>query len=409
VCYLSVLDFTMRETMQPRFGRFSHYVVAMIVMTSAGRLCAQSDQGNPGLNPHDRKSQIRHLNPDHDFYNSVVRGRVTQNFEIYNPHSADQLKTVKEMGFTQVILDWPNLHDFASEVGLNIVLANWWTPTTEFETLEKGLANAKLVDPKRLVAVSMMDEPERNSPETPLTYYEALYNDLRRRFDQELPGIKLELSHWGPLKSWSHDHYEAFVPLYRGTDRIRLMPYPDLDEGPLNEVFLQMMRSRQLMKLAGRQLPQVIILQTWVLPDDPKLPTIDELRVMAYQAILCGADVLSFFSYDPVVWGKTEGFPSGFSKLMQELTMFSRLYRDATVESRMSKEGVLSATLTLPDARTLMVTVNTNRNPVQDLGSLEVAVVDTGYAVVDLDGAESCTRKSRPALRRRIFRERFWR
>jgi hypothetical protein len=160
----------------------------------------------------------------------------------------------------------------------------------------------------------MMDEPERNSPETPFAYYEALYVDLRDRFERELPGVKLDISHWGPLKSWQAEQYQLFVPLYRATDRIRLMPYPDLNEGPLNEVFHQMQRSRQIMDLAGRQLPQVVILQTWVLPEDPKLPTIDELRVMAYQAMLSGAETISFFNYDPLLWDKTPGFSEGFAQ-----------------------------------------------------------------------------------------------
>src|SRR5687767_12343153 len=40
---------------------------------------------------------------DDMFVNSVVRCRVTQRFEIYNPHSVEQLRAVKTLGFTQVI------------------------------------------------------------------------------------------------------------------------------------------------------------------------------------------------------------------------------------------------------------------------------------------------------------------
>ena len=72
-------------------------------------------------------------------------------------------------------------------------------------------------------------------------------------------------------------------------------------------------RSRQLMRLAGRELPQVVILQTWVLPEKPELPTIDELRVMSYQAMLAGADTVSFYNYDPQLWQRTTGFTEGFT------------------------------------------------------------------------------------------------
>ena len=61
------------------------------------------------------------------FADAITSGRVTQRFEIYNPHSEEQLQTVKQMGFTQVILDWPQLHAAATQIDLDVVIANWWT------------------------------------------------------------------------------------------------------------------------------------------------------------------------------------------------------------------------------------------------------------------------------------------
>ena len=296
------------------------------------------------------------------------------------------------MGFTQVILDWPNLHREASELGLDVVMANWWTADTEARAIENGIAYAKRVDARRLVAVSMMDEPERNAPETSFSFYRTLYQDLRTRFDQELPGVKLEISHWGPLASWTPDDYESFIPLYQATDRIRLMPYPDLHEGPLSDVYYQMMRSRRLMELADRDLPQVVILQTWVLPEKPKLPTIGELRVMAWLAILGGADTLSFFSYDPQVWSQTAGFTTRFAELMKELTRFSRQYQAATVESRMSSSGVFSATVRPPDGRPIALVANTNRTTVDGLAALAVVMRKAGPC----RAVQPCTRQRLP-------------
>jgi hypothetical protein len=308
------------------------------------------------------------------FVDTVVRGRVTQRFEIYNPHSAEQLQAIKEMGFTQVILDWPQLHATATELGLDVVLANWWTLLSDDQSIQRGIDNAERVDRRRLVAVSMMDEPERNSPDTPFTYYQVLYEELRTHFDRTLPDVKLEISHWGPLRSWTAQRYQTFTTLYQSTDRIRLMPFPDLYEDPLSEVYYQIMRSRRLMQMAGRDLPQIVILQTWVLPENPKLPTIPELRVMAYQAMVTGADTISFFNYDPAVWQKTPGFTEQFASLMHELTSFSQQYREASVETRMSDDGVLTATLLLPGRSPMFAVINTNRHEVLGLEPLQIVL-----------------------------------
>jgi hypothetical protein len=273
-----------------------------------------------------------------------------------------------------VILDWPDLHEEATAIGLDVVMANWWSLATKPEQIESSIELAKKVDPARLVAVSMMDEPERYARDTPFSFYWQLYQNLRPHFDKELPGVQLEISHWGPLLSWTEEFYKAFVPLYQATDRIRLMPYPDLAEAPLNEVYYQMLRSRRIMELAGRDLPQVVILQTWVIPDEPKLPTIDELRVMAYTAILTGAHTVSFFNYDPEAWAKAEGFTEGFAELMKELTQFSSRYGAAEFESQMDAAGVLHSTIHLPDGTSTTVAVNTVRSNVGGYAALAVEV-----------------------------------
>ena len=331
--------------------------------------------------------------------NIPVQARITPHFEIYNPHSREDMVAIKNMGFTQVILDRADLHVEATGVGLNIVLANWWTRKTLPEDIEQGVKYAAQVDPSRLIAVSMMDEPERHAPDTPFPFYKALYQDLRTRFDREMPGVQLEISHWGPLASWPIEAYRLFKPLYQATDRIRLMPYPDLYEGPLSEVYYQMQRSRHIMQLAGRNLPQVVILQTWALPNEQKLPTIDELRVMAYQAMLFGADTLSFYNYDPALWQQTPGFTESFCELMQELTAFSHTYRAASVESQMTANGILKATIDLPGCSPVLVSVNTNREQVDDLAPLAVVIAQASCAVQRAD-------VYRGRVKRRIFRRR---
>jgi hypothetical protein len=301
-------------------------------------------------------------------------GTITRRFEIYNPHSFEDLKAVKRMGFTQVILDRHGLHPTATELGLDVVLANWWTLDTEPQEVEKSLARAAQVDPSHLIAISMMDEPERYAPDTPFVFYKTLYGQLRQHLDRDLPQVKLEISHWGPLSSWPPEIYEAFVTLYKSADRMRLMPYPDLDESPLREVYLQILRSRHIMQLAKRDLPQVVILQTWVLPTEPKLPTIAELRVMAYEAILAGADTVSFYNYDPETWSHTPNFARGFADLMEELTGFADRFGGARVDSKMGSDGILSATIHPAAGPPIPVIVNTNRNATKGWEPLAVSV-----------------------------------
>ena len=184
------------------------------------------------------------------------------------------------------------------------------------------------------------------------------------------------------------------------------MPYPDLYEGPLSEVYYYMIRSRRLMNMAGVELPQVVILQTWVLPENPKLPTIDELRVMSYQAILAGADTVSFYNYDPEQWSQTTGFAEGFADLMRELTDFSRRYRGATVEAKMSRSGILAATIRPDTSGPMSVVVNTNRTAVEGLAPLEVSLHGPTEPPVAQDCSRQCVSQCRPKLVRRSCRVR---
>jgi hypothetical protein len=295
------------------------------------------------------------------FHIITVKAKISDRFEIYDPHSVEQLQAIRDMGFRQVILDWPYLHREATQLGLDVVIANWWTIDTEVSEIEKRMEFVREIDPERFAAISMMDEPERNSPDTPFSYYQALYGDLKKAMQQDYPNVPLEMSHWGPLASWSNAEYEKFIPLYQSTDLIRIMPYPDLREGPLSEVYYQMLRSRHVMKLAGREIPQLVILQTWELPENPKLPTIGELRVMAYQAILTGAETVSFFSYEPEAWSKTPGFIDGFRDLMSELTTWTRRYKGQIAETSMSPDGVLQSTIAASDHQHVTIRINTNR------------------------------------------------
>ena len=105
------------------------------------------------------------------FEGREIEGRISDRFEIYNPHSLEHLETVKALGFDQVVLDWPNLHADATRLGLDVVIANWWTKDTKAQDIDERMNFFKEVDASRLAAVSMMDEPERYAPDTPFSYY----------------------------------------------------------------------------------------------------------------------------------------------------------------------------------------------------------------------------------------------
>ncbi len=307
-----------------------------------------------------------------EFFGVATQARITQRFEIYDPHSLADLQAVKAMGFDQVILDYPNLHSAATDLGLDVVLANWWHQDTSQEAIDEALTLASKVETGRLRGISIQDEPERNSPDTPFKYYVDLYRQLKPRLNDALSGVRLELSYWGPLKSWDERYYEYFSFLYESCDVMRLMPYPDLHEDALGEVTLMMHRSRRAMRLASVDIPQIVILQTWVLPPENKLPTIPELRVMAYQAMLGGAEVVSFFEYKPEVWSQTPGFTGGFSELMRELRNLSRRWSEAEVTTVLHANGILESKAVWPSGGTATITINTNREPTSGLQALEI-------------------------------------
>ena len=320
----------------------------------------------------DQQDQRRRSNAP--YFDVPLTGRVVQRFEMYSPHSEQHLRELKSMGFTQVILDWPNLHAAATKAGLQVVLANWWINSTTPEEIERGLQRAEKVNSKSLIGFSVMDEPGRNSPDTPFDYYIDLYQQLLPNFRQQFPNTRLEISHWGPMASWDTQDYQSFSSLYAAADVMRIMPYPDLHEAPLDDVFLIVHRSRKLMQIAKRDLPLVVILQTWILPPDNKLPEISELRVMAYQALFSGAETISFFDYNTEVWKQTAGFEVGFRNLMSELTSFSRRHRDDVMTSTLGADGVLSVKLVSPAGVQTSVFVNTRRYAVKTLQPLEIRV-----------------------------------
>ncbi|MEM7476117.1 MAG: hypothetical protein AAF483_14075 [Planctomycetota bacterium] len=307
-----------------------------------------------------------------EFYGKKTLSRVTERFEIYDPHSVEELEKVKAMGFDQVILDRAPLHQEATRLGLDVVIANWWTPETKQEVIDGSLDLSRQVEKGRLAGISIMDEPERNTPNTPFEFYIDLYQKLKPQMDASMQNARLEISYWGPIDSWDQRYYDDFAKLYRAADVMRLMPYPDLYEKPLRDVYLMMRRSDRVMGIAGVDIPKLVILQTWILAPKNELPQIPELRVMAYQAMLGGAETLSFFEYKPEDWEKTPGFEAKFEELMQELIGLRKRLAGAEIESWLDENGILQADVSWENGQTATIRVNTNRIKTEDLARMEI-------------------------------------
>lgn len=379
-------------------------VLALTVLVAATPSVASSDEHPPtaeNVSASEAEAIIsdpvdRRRVANAPFVGVPVRTRVAQRFEMYSPRDEQAVTELKEMGFTQVMLDRPNLHQAATDVGLPFVLAHWWNQDTKPEDITAAVERAKSVNRSLLIGFSIMDEPERNAPDTPFGYYIDVYEKLRPEFQKDLAGTRLEISHWGPLAEWTDQHYEYFSFLYEAADVMRIMPYPDLGEGPLDDVYFMIRRTQRPMELAGRNLPLVVILQTWILPPKNQLPEIEELRVMIYQAMLSGAETVSFFDHNLEVWRQKEGFESGFRALMQNATGFARHYRDWDVETVMDADSVLTSILTSPSGQRVRVTVNTQRTHVQNLAALEVRKESMESASVLLVD-QSCAQRYAPS------------
>lgn len=115
-----------------------------------GQESSVQSQQAAALDPTSDPVEIRRRS-NQDYVGIKVRTSVSRRFEMYDPHSRQALLDLKSMGFTQVILDWPELHSAATDAGLDVVLANWWTQETKPEEIEKGLERAREVAPQSLI------------------------------------------------------------------------------------------------------------------------------------------------------------------------------------------------------------------------------------------------------------------
>lgn len=290
---------------------------------------------------------------------------ITQDFEIYGAKSQADLDFLKSLGFTQVILDSPALAEPAEAAGFSVVLANWWSESTSWSDVLPILQFAEGL--KNLVSINMMDEPVHCGLSS---HPAAVYRGLREMIRAADFVPRLSMTKHGPRPSWPTCWQLLFLDYLEAIDILRIDPYPIADGLPLRAVAEWIGLARQMMASIRRDLPLTVILQAW--DSGGGLPSIDQIRVMAYMALFSGADTLSFYGYDQASWNATPGFTEKFAALMGELTGLAREFAGAKVYPVLGAEHLFQAEIEL-EGRWTCITVNTLDRENGPYGPFQVA------------------------------------
>src|SRR4051812_9174362 len=120
------------------------------------------------------------------------RRTITQNFEIYGAQSEADLKSLQDLGFTQVIVDLLQLAEPADRLGLGVVLANFWDSSTTPSQVAEVVSLANGLEP--LVSINMMDEPILVGL---ATHAPAVYLRIRDQVRQGGSNAPLSLTEYG--------------------------------------------------------------------------------------------------------------------------------------------------------------------------------------------------------------------
>jgi len=254
---------------------------------------------------------------------SVTCVTCAQHIELYGAKTEEHLRHFRQIGVDQVILESANLIPAAEQLGMRVVLANWWNGDTDEQLIERQRQAAR--SSKRLISLNLMDEPIHNDP---TIHSPEFYQGLRTKFREQGDRTPLSLTIYGPSLKWPAEYDALFGRYVAAVDVLRIDPYPVVAEAPLRLVYDWPRKAQTFIADTGRRIPLTVILQAWSLGDDeqgvPQLPEIDQLRVMAYLAMFSGADTVSFFSFDPAVWDRKPGFREGFEGLLQEIRQIQR-------------------------------------------------------------------------------------
>ncbi len=301
------------------------------------------------------------------FLGSTIYARVPQKFEIYGAKTKADLIELSACGFTQFVLEDEKLQKEADSLSLPSVQANWFGTKTETAQILRALRSAKEL--RHLVSVNLMDEPIHNDP---VLHPPHLYQTLRELSHKENLIVPLSLTEYGPSPRWDSDKLKLFREYLPAIDLYRLSNFPVVANRPLGDIYHWVQNARLLME--KRQIPITAILQTWAdgeMSGVPKLPTLEELRVMSYLALISEVDAISFFDYNPTVWELVPGFAKGFFALLAELKAFSAPIRGWSVATAVPEPGVFRARFE-SDRKTVVLWINSNREKAAGLEAMQV-------------------------------------
>jgi hypothetical protein len=265
------------------------------------------------------------LSPTNVFANEPACVTCARHIELYGAKSKDDLRHFRQIGVDQVILESAGLIPATEQLGMRVVLANWWNADTDEQVIERQLQAARSA--KSLVSLNLMDEPIHNNPSI---HSPEFYQELRTTLREQGDRTPLSLTIYGPSLKWPDDYDALFKGYVDAVDVLRIDPYPVVAEAPLRLVYDWPRKAQAFIAETGRRIPLTVILQAWSPGDDdqgiPQLPEIDQLRVMAFLAMFSGADTISFFSFDPAVWDRKPGFREGFDGLLKDMRQVQRQF-----------------------------------------------------------------------------------
>lgn len=253
----------------------------------------------------------------------AAKAEITQNFEIYGVRDQATLLRMRSLGFNQMVFESYPLAQIADQLGIKSVLAHWWFSETPWTDV--ALAVEQAAGLNYLTSINLMDEPMHNDP---VRFPAAYYLNLSQRIHALNPALPLSLTEYGPQPQWPAAKLELFKDYLAAVDQLRIDPYPVAGGRPLRAVYDWIALAKTLMSEINHEVPLTVILQTWNSGQDSiEMPTIPQLRVMAYLAMSSEANTLSFFDFNETQWQQVPGYYEGFSALMAELQELARYYR----------------------------------------------------------------------------------
>ena len=289
--------------------------------------------------------------------------------EIYGAKTPGQLELLNLWGFDQVIIEDNALFLPAQDLGMGAVHANWWHKDHPMTYIVQNATLASLRP--NLVSINMMDEPIYNDP---VKHPPEFYQRVRRHLRQNGIRSPLSLTIYGPKPEWDGDQIDLFRGYLEAIDILRIDPYPVAGSRALRTVYDWSKAAQNFINDSGRHIKLTVILQAWADGDDPdtglpKLPSVAQLRNMAYQAFFSGAQTVSFYSFDPSVWERYPGFLDGMRQVAAELRWLFRHYAHH-FRASIDDEGVIAVRSLQPHLPGFLI--NTTAEQRQGLEPLEI-------------------------------------